>query len=158
MTKTYIRGFCWLCGELISSAGFASYHHNLRHVREGLLIERSNQRTRKRRPESVFEFVKNKMLVQNFFFIQIDFDKMNKKHLDVYNETGRFVGAYKTLEDVRQRFSPHGSIRRGPPLWWRHRRWKDHIGPPPKLGTLNEQGIDYWFRQYLVLEKSHEVE
>ncbi len=156
MGKTYGRGYCWVCGEQISSAGFADYHHNMRHVREGLMIEhrrRFYHRVRGQErsyPAVEFERIKGVKLVQKFFFIQRDFDDRNKKHLDVFDETGRFVGAYKTLKEIRQAFNPFRKhIHRRRPHWWHYKRWSS-ISTPPELETLVEQGIDYWFRQYLI--------
>lgn len=163
MGKTYGRGYCWVCGEQISSAGFADYHHNMRHVREGLMIEHRRRYYHRVRgqersyPAVEFERVKGIKLVQKFYFIHRDFDVRNKKHLDVYDETGRFIGAYKTLKAVRKAFDPfRNRIHRKRPHWWHYKRWKSHISAPPELEALVEQGIDYWFRQYFVTKVDNE--
>ena len=105
-------------------------------------------------PAVEFERIKGVKLVQKFYFIQRDFDDRNKKHLDVFDETGRFIGAYKTLKEIRQAFNPFREhIHRKRPYWWHFKRWKGYIGAPPALKILAEQGIDYWFRQYLVTNR-----
>lgn len=159
MGKTYGRGYCWVCGEQVSSAGFADYHHNMRHVREGLMIEhrrRFEHRVRgqlRSYPAVEFERVKGKRLVQHFYFVK----KSEAGGYDVYREDGTLFKHYRVLKDIRMAFDPfQNKIRRGRPHWWHFKRWKGHISAPPELEALAESGIDYWFRQYLVMKVNNE--